>query len=140
MKINKKAFEFFNSVSAVLSISLTKKPIRIGTLMNLRAEEDSKIKEIKFDNYEIFENGNFRKLTLEEESMIVFEDAPEISIVGESLFDRDLKKFTVSHKKKNGKWSVKELVKAVEKTEKKTRQHTEWFGGVDVHHIYFVFP
>jgi len=32
---------------------------------------------------------------------------------------------------------VQELLRAVELTEQKTRENTEWFGGIDVHHMYF---
>lgn len=136
MKINKKAFDFLNHLSGILNISLTKKPVRIGNLLNVRAESDAKIKNAKLE-CKVFCDDSFRNLSTEEEKMIVFEDAKEISIIGESVFAEDLEKFTVAHKKKSGKWSVRDVLKAIEKTEKKTRVHTDWFGGIDVHHIYF---
>jgi hypothetical protein len=38
----------------------------------------------------------------------------------------------------NGEWfTIKELIKAVEKVEQEDRVRSDWFGGVDVHHVFF---
>ena len=34
-------------------------------------------------------------------------------------------------------FTVRDLAKAVEETERHARGDTEWFGGVDVHHRFF---
>ena len=44
----------------------------------------------------------------------------------------------VSHAAPNGRFfTVGDLLKAVEDTERRTRGKAEWFGGVDVHHVFF---
>ena len=65
----------------------------------------------------------------------MFEDASEIILIGETTLGE--KGIEVLHKSKNGIFTVKDLMKAVLRTEKKTRKNTEWFGGIDVHHIFF---
>jgi hypothetical protein len=34
-------------------------------------------------------------------------------------------------------FTVRDLVAAMLETEHQTRPHTNWFGGIDIHHIYF---
>ena len=44
----------------------------------------------------------------------------------------------VVHQAANGQaFTVEELLKAVEDTERQSRPNSEWFGGVDMHHVYF---
>lgn len=44
----------------------------------------------------------------------------------------------VLHKAPNGKhFSCRDLLDAVEETERQTRDKTDWFGGVDAHHIFY---
>ncbi|GAB2663226.1 hypothetical protein GCM10027088_47380 [Nocardia goodfellowii] len=44
----------------------------------------------------------------------------------------------VEHRASNGKWfTVRDLVTAIAETERRTRQQSQWYGGVDVHHVYF---
>ncbi|MGA9520488.1 MAG: hypothetical protein WBV82_03435 [Myxococcaceae bacterium] len=44
----------------------------------------------------------------------------------------------VEHRAPNGKhFTVRELVKAVEETERQSRSRSNWLGGIDVHHVYF---
>ncbi len=34
-------------------------------------------------------------------------------------------------------FTVRELLQAVEDTERQTRGKSDWFDGVDIHHVYF---
>jgi hypothetical protein len=44
----------------------------------------------------------------------------------------------VKHTAPNGKcFTNEDLIKVVEETERQTRGDSEWFGGVDCHHVYF---
>jgi len=36
-----------------------------------------------------------------------------------------------------GAFTVRDLLAAVEETERRTRAQSEWFGGVDIHHCFF---
>ena len=133
MKINKKAFDFFNNLSGFLSIDLSEKPVCIGSLMNERALSGSKITKmsLKLENAD----EDYRSLTKEELNQVVLEEVSEIFLIGETTLNT--KGTEVCHKSKNNRFTVKDLIKAVLVTEKKTRKDTDWFGGIDVHHVYF---
>lgn len=56
---------------------------------------------------------------------------PEIGLIGKAGR-------IIHHKAPNGKhFTAGDICAAVEETEKQTRNETEWFGGIDLHHIYF---
>jgi hypothetical protein len=123
--------QFFNSLSGKLKIELTAPPERIGNLDNVRAAPDAKIKSLNFA-VEVFnrETETARQLTSEELQSVAFRDS-RITLRGEGGG-------TVAHQAPNGKFfTVQDLLKAVEDTERQTRDQSEWFDGVDVHHVYF---
>ena len=44
----------------------------------------------------------------------------------------------VTHDAPNGShFTVRELLRAVEETERRARPRSQWFGGIDVHHVCF---
>ncbi len=44
----------------------------------------------------------------------------------------------VEHRAPNDRWfTTRELAKAIEETERQTRGYSDWFGGIDVHHVFF---
>jgi hypothetical protein len=123
--------EFFNSLSAILEIELTTPPEQIGNLLNERATPEARIQSIKLTP-EVYnrDTETFRELTNEEIESIAFQ-GNQITLRGEGGG-------TVTHDAPNGRFfTVKELFDAVAETEKQSRHNTEWFGGVDVHHIFF---
>lgn len=134
LAINKGALEFFNSLSGFLHVELTKeaKPWKGSTLMNVFATPDAKIKEVGLD-CQVFTDDDaddlFRELTDDEWKQVVIK-APSIKIAG-------LSGDVVEHKSAKGQFTIEDLVAAVEKTERKTRGNTDWFGGIDVHHVCF---
>ena len=123
--------EFFNSLSGQLEIELDTPAVPIGDLENVRAEEDAKIVRIKM-KAEVFirETDEFRPLTTDEWASIAFR--------GGSIRLKSEEGDAISHDAPNGKsFTVRELLQAVEETERQTRAGSEWFGGVDVHHVFF---
>ncbi|KAJ3048900.1 hypothetical protein HK097_010108 [Rhizophlyctis rosea] len=76
--------------------------------------------------------GKLRSPTSEEWDSVAL-DAPEITFRSEA--EGEPKK---TFRAANGKWfSVRELVGVVEKWEQEDRVRSDWFGGVDAHHIFF---
>lgn len=129
-QITQPGIEYFNEISGELEIELTKPPVRIANLANLRAPAGAKIKTLTL-KAEIFEKpfDAARALTSKELSRIVI-SRPTIQLKG-------LANVVVTHAAPNGKFfTVADILKAIELTERQTRDKTEWFGGVDVHHIF----
>jgi hypothetical protein len=78
---------------------------------------------------DVLEGDEFRPLSGEELSQVAFE-RPEIVMRG--LGD------PVRHAAPNGAhFTVRDLLAAVEETERATRHQSSWFDGVDVHHVFF---
>jgi hypothetical protein len=124
--------EFFNTIGGVLQIELSKEPESMENLPgNLVSPKDSKLVTVKLVP-EIFieKTEKFRPLTDSELKSIAF-NKPKIKLTS-------LSNEVVEHDAPNNKYfTVLDLLKAVESTEQKTRGNTDWFGGVDVHHIFF---
>ena len=123
--------QFFNSLSGKLKIELTVPPEQIGNLDNVRATPEAKIKSLKL-TAEVFNRDAkiFRELTPEELQSVAFR-ASRITLRGEGGS-------TVTHAAPNGAFfTVQDMLKAVEETERQARGNSEWLGGVDVHHVFF---
>jgi hypothetical protein len=123
--------EFFNSLSGKLEIELTVPPEKIGNLDNVRATPEAKIKALKFAA-ELFnrESGTARELTPEELKSVAFRGS-QITLRGEGGG-------AVTHQAPNGKFfTIQDMLNAVAETERQTRDKSEWFDGVDVHHVFF---
>jgi hypothetical protein len=123
--------EFFNSLSGKLEIELTEPAEPVANLLNLAAKPEAEIVDVCLRT-EIFEEKkqDFRDLTEAELSLVIFPE-PRIRLRGES---GDV----VEHEAPNGKnFTVKEMLAAIEETERRTRGNSEWLGGIDVHHCYF---
>jgi hypothetical protein len=123
--------EFFNSLSGKLEIELTEPPEKIGDLDNVRAKPEAKIKSLRL-SAELFnrETETARELTPEEFQSVAFR-ASQITLRGEGGG-------VVKHLAPNGSvFTVQDLLKAVEETERQSRGASDWFDGVDVHHVYF---
>ncbi|MEV0462603.1 hypothetical protein AB0I30_18965 [Nocardia tengchongensis] len=123
------SLEFFNGLSGTLSIELSEPTEDIvPELSNQRAKATAEIKELSFTP-EVFQDNSFRDLTAEEFGRVVLESAV-LNLQGEGE--------PVAHRAPNGKWfTVRDLVAAVAETERRTRAQSQWFGGIDVHHVFF---
>jgi hypothetical protein len=123
--------EFINSLSGKLAIELDVPAARIGDLDNLRALPEARIARLEL-HVEVFnrETEQFRPLTAEEYDAVAFR--------GKSIRLRSEDGDPVTHAAPNGSFfTVRDMMRAVEETEQQTRSNSEWFGGIDVHHVYF---
>lgn len=127
--MNNQAFELLSSVSVTLEI-----PDSYPNSSNsIRWEGSGRSK------YSLFDEGKYSFTPLSDEqlglktgisrikliSINSFSERPEDDIIGEEIYESD-KEFTVS-----------EIMGLVLDFENKYRRYTEWFGGIDKHHIYF---
>lgn len=123
--------EFFNSLSGKLEIELDVPAEHVGNLLNLRASPDARVVRVAL-RAEVFNHDTeeFRPLTPQELDAVAFR--------GRSIRLRSEDGEAVSHAAPNGSYfTVRELLRAVEETERRTRGQSEWIGGVDVHHVFF---
>ena len=123
--------DFFNSLSVKLEVELTVPAEPVANLLNVRAAPDAQVVRLQL-RAEVFnrEARQFRPLTPEELDAVAFR-ASSIKLRSEDGQ-------TTSHDAPNGSFfTVRELLQAVEETERQTRSQTEWLGGIDVHHVYF---
>lgn len=123
--------EFFNNLSGKLEVELTETPERLGELLNVRATPEAQIKSLKLTP-EVFnlDTETFRPVTSEELQSVAFRGA-RITLRGESGD-------TVTHTAPNGEFfTVQQLLDAVVETERQSREQTEWFGGIDIQHVFF---
>ena len=142
MKVNKKAYEFFNSLSGTLDVTLSEDTVSIGGLLNQRALPGTKIIKMYIELKVITNEDDYdtRDLTKDDLNQVVFEDVDFIELNGQDYHSDSMTSiphYVTCKANKKRSFTVKDLIKAVLKTEKKTRKMTEWFGGIDVHHIYF---
>ena len=122
---------FFNSLSGSLKVDLTDPAQPIADLLNVSPPPSARVVKVEL-GAEVFnqDTKEFRPLTPEELGSIAFR-AGEIRLRGESGE-------IVTHHAPNGTFfTVEQLLEAVEETERQTRSESEWFGGVDVHHVFF---
>lgn len=123
--------EFFNSLSGTLEIELTVPAEPGAGTYNLRASPDAQISNLRL-HARVFnrQTDEFRDLTPDELDSVAFR-VNQITL-------RGLSGGTVSHDAANGEFfTVRELLHAVEETERQTRDHSQWFGGIDVDHCCF---
>ncbi|MGW4352330.1 hypothetical protein ACWELJ_09600 [Nocardia sp. NPDC004582] len=123
------SLEFFNGLSGTLSIELSEPTEDIAAnLSNQRAKATAEIAALSFTP-EVFQDDDFRDLTADELDLVVLE-ATALTLQGEGE--------PVGHRAPNGKWfTVRDLVAAIAETERRTRHQSQWFGGIDVHHVFF---
>ncbi len=123
---------FFNSLNAQLEIELTEaaKPMS-ESLLNEVAPATARIVDVNLIAHAyIGEEYQLRELSTEELNQVAFDEG-SILLMGDSGG-------VVKHLSSNSKFfTVKEMLEAVRLTEYKTRGDTDWFGGIDVHHIFF---
>lgn len=125
------AVDFFNSLSGRLVIKLSEPARPVGQLLNVAASPTAQIQSVSFE-VKVFESRKFRPLTDEEWRRVVI---PEAHLRMASGVARQL---VIEHTAPNPRgFDVRALCDALAKTEHVGRQQTEWFGGIDVHHVTF---
>ncbi|MCC6128685.1 MAG: hypothetical protein IT186_02055 [Acidobacteria bacterium] len=125
------ALEFFNGLAGTLRVELNESPQQIGGLLNLIAPPSARIVSVSFDVH-VFdpESEEGRPLTDAELDTVVF--------TGSALDLRGEGDVTVTHHAPNGyTFRIRDLIAAIEISERASRDSGDWLGGVDVHHIYF---
>lgn len=122
--------EFFDRLDGILRIELTEAPVQTAPhMLNMKAPGTAELRSIRFEVHVRVGDGN-RELTQAELDSIAF-DAPQIQMRGDTGE-------IVANDAPNGRhFTVRDLVRAVEETELRTRGASEWLGGIDVHHIFF---
>jgi hypothetical protein len=121
--------ELLPSISGQLHVELSE-PAELITerLHNRKATPGATITSVTL-HAEMVEDDDFRELSEAELSASAFE-GPEIVMRGLGT--------AVRHVAPNGAYfTVRDLLAAVEETERATRHESSWFGGVDVHHVSF---
>jgi hypothetical protein len=123
--------KFFNGLSAILKITLTEATEAISpNLENQKATPTARIESLELTpSVFLRENSEFRDLTPEELALVVLEEKSiRLRGLGEA----------VEHEAPNGEsFTVADLLAAIAATERQTRDQSEWFDGVDVHHVFF---
>ncbi|NUP11778.1 MAG: hypothetical protein HOW73_37500 [Polyangiaceae bacterium] len=123
------SLEFFNELSGILEFDLSEPARKITErLLNMAAPPTATITALRL-KATVYEDRDFRALTPSELDLIVLDDAQiRMAGLGEPVL----------HHAPNGRnFSVRDLLVAVEETERQTRGKSEWFGGVDVEHRFF---
>lgn len=119
--------KFFNSLGGPLNIEINQEP-RTHGMMEF-APENALISKIEWEPYTYGEE-DVQELTAEQLSVVVFPE-PTITLCGEAGIP-------TTHYAPNGKYfTVRDMIAAVIATEAQTRGQTEWFGGIDLHHVFF---
>lgn len=94
----------------------------------MTAPPTARVTSVRFD-VSVHEHEDTRDLTEQELASVAFA-GPRIALRSEGG--------VVEHEAPNGKdFTVRDLVRAIEETERRTRDQTERLGGVDIHHVFF---
>lgn len=127
-------------LSGFLHIDISEPPERIApNLVNLASPPSARILSLSFEpqiylkeleNDDDDDLERFRPLTAAELEAIAY-DGAEITLIGEAGVP-------VSHRAPNGyQFAVRDILAAIEETERQTRSSSDWFDGIDIHHIFF---
>ena len=131
-EIDDEALHFFNRLAGSLDITLSEPPQPISDrLANLKAPPTSRLEDVSLDMKVFSKDSGFRELTETEWERVVLR-SPTIRMRGENGDG------VVEHRAPDGMaFTVRDLTAAIVETERQTRGATEWFGGIDVHHVFF---
>lgn len=111
---------------------------RPGPLLNEFVKEGVKIKSISIDEiskfvYDEDEEVEIVLLTKKELNTICYNEKKITLIEERSQFNKGFGKTFTNNKG----FTVREMFNVIVEFEKETRPLSNWFGGVDAHHIYF---
>lgn len=97
-------------------------------LLNRFEEPDSEVLSVTASSLTRFEDDDIYELTEEDENKPGF-NGNELYLSSEHM------DWTYTNDK--GFFTIKEVVECIEDFERMNRPKTEWFGGIDCHHIFF---
>jgi len=133
VEYDEEALSFFNNLSGRLNVRLSEPTELIAEGLENRAAPPSARIEAVSLSMQVFMRAaevKFRDLTEEEWNRVVLR-APAIRLGGSD-------ERVIEHQAPDGcAFTVRDLTAAVAETERQTRGGTNWFGGVDVHHVFF---
>ena len=109
-------------VSFVLQIETTD-PVEMDRLMNRFESSKSKITKISASGIDI----DGKEATAEQLN--------EKGFIGSSITLNGILSGTFTNSK--GYWTISEMVQNIVNFERLNRPKTEWFGGIDTHHVFF---
>lgn len=124
----------------IINTTNTRPAGEFGPLMNRFEGEDSQIVSISTTH------PTFYNLHEQEHYDLTRDELAECGFVGNELtleqksVTRDMRlasRIRHTYKNTKGFFTVSELLKVVQRFEMKARPQTQWFGGVDAHHVYF---
>ena len=121
----------FDHISGKLKIQLSKAAEPIApNHSNEKAPADAQIVSLAFVAT-ICEDDAFRALTAGE--------LDEVALTSREIrLKSDRGEGVLQFAAPNGvHFTVRDLIAAIEKTERETRPKGKWFGGIDVHHVFF---
>ena len=122
-----------DQLSCVLEIKTSQEPYFVPPLSNRFEHKDTEVVECKMSHPGMFtDEGGIEDLTASEMTSVACNGTtpfgPSISFNGHEA----------TYFASNGKWlTVMEFFDAVGKHETATRGSSDWFGGVDTHHVFF---
>jgi hypothetical protein len=114
-----------------LQFQMSEAPVRITErLENLRAPASARITGVSLE-FQVL-NEDLRPLTAEELSRVVF-PTPVLRMRSGEVLD-----VVVEHRAPSPQgFSIADVAAAIARTEQEARPRSEWFGGVDIHHVFF---
>jgi hypothetical protein len=123
---------FFNRLSGRLTVTLNEEPGTLVPLSNLVASPAASLVSVSL-RWQVFESGAaFRELSDGEWQRVV------VRVPAIRMRDAMVSDVVVEHASPNGAvFTVRDLAEAVEVTERRVRPEAKWFGGIDVHHVFF---
>jgi hypothetical protein len=120
--------EFTQQVSFELVIELTEPPAAIGGLENQRAPATATIKKLEV-RATIADGDSARSLTSAELDRVVIR-APSIRLRSQT------DEIITQHAPNGANFRARDLIAAIEATERRTRPHSSFDGGIDIQHVY----
>ncbi len=106
---------------------------RDGPLLNEFVHPGIKIKSMSIDKIEKFVDDEIVLLTKKELDTVCYKEKEITFIESRSQFHQG---FTKTFKNSKG-FTVREMFNIIVEFEEEARPLSNWFGGIDAHHIYF---
>ena len=123
-----------DGIEATLLVQLSSSPKQIGDLCNERALPSARVIgcALSVDGRWPSDPNQFDVIPLTDDEL------DEVIHAKSTLCLCGLAGVPITHAAPNGReFTLRDVLAAVEETEKRTRSLTDWFGGIDVHHVFF---
>jgi hypothetical protein len=124
-------YYYLENLSWSLDILMTEPCNQIGNLLNHSEHPDSQITDITHSPLMYFDEEKDDLIELSEEEL------KTAAFVGDQITFEGPSGTVMTFKTVKGYFTVLELVRVIVEFEKHDRPKTNWFGGIDTHHIYF---